>query len=146
MRKFKNLVIGGIESKIFNLIIITLAIVAVAVVAIAMYQRDMLTSLTAETSLKQQKKTSEIISETMSTVTRKSMERNTEMEAQISDEMFRDISARVQMVADYATKIFAEPDSYLPQAYTGPDASKDGVLFAQIIWADGTDPEDPGYF
>ena len=143
MRKFKNLVIGGIESKIFNLIIITLAIVAVAMVAIAMYQRDMLTSLTAETSLKQQKKTSEIISETMSTVTRKSMERNTEMEAQISDEMFRDISARVQMVADYATKIFAEPDSYLPQAYTGPDASKDGVLFAQIIWADGTDPEDP---
>ena len=143
MRKFKNLVIGGIESKIFNLIIITLAIVAVAVVAIAMYQRDMLTSLTAETSLKQQKKTSEIISETMSTVTRKSMERNTEMEAQISDEMFRDISARVQMVADYATKIFAEPDSYLPQAYTGPDVSKDGVLFAQIIWADGTDPEDP---
>ena len=143
MRKFKNLVIGGIGNKIFNLIIITLAIVAVAVVGIAMYQRNLLTTLTSETSVKQQEKTSEIISETMSTVTRKSMERNTEMEAQITDEMFRDISARVQMVADYATKIFAEPDSYLPQAYNGPDASKDGILFAQIIWADGVDPSDP---
>ena len=143
MRKFRNLVIGGIGSKIFNLILITLAVVAVAVVGIAIYQRDMLTSLTTETSLKQQEKTSEIISETMGTVARTRMERNTEMEAQITDEMFRDISARVRMVADYATKIFADPDSYLPQAYAGPDASMDGVLFAQMIWADVTDPSDP---
>ena len=143
MRKFRNLVIGGIGTKIFNLIIITLAVVAIAVVGIAMYQRNLLTTLTTETSLKQQEKTSEIISETMGTVARTSMERNTEMEAQITDEMFRDISARVRMVADYATKIFADPDSYLPQPYTGPDASRNGQLSAQIIWADGTDPEDP---
>ena len=144
MRKFRNLVIGGIGTKIFNLIIITLAMVAIAVVGIAMYQRNMLTSLTTETSLKQQEKTSEIISETMGTVARTSMERNTEMEAQITDEMFRDISARVRMVADYATKIFADPGSYLPQPYTGPDASRNGQLSAQIIWADGVDPTDPG--
>ena len=143
MRKFRNLVIGGIGTKIFNLIIITLAVVAIAVVGIAMYQRNLLTSLTTETSLKQQEKASGIISETMGTVARTSMERNTEMEAQITDEMFRDISARVRMVADYATKVLADPEGFPAVAFSGPDAALDGQLTAQIIWADGINPSDP---
>ena len=143
MRKFRNLVIGGIETKIFNLILITVIILSLAFLGVNLYQGNMLTSLTAETSVKQQETTSAIISETMSQVTRTSMERTTDMEAQIVNEMFRSIRAKVMTVADYAGKIFADPDSFPAKPYTGPDASLQGKMTAQVIWADSADPSDP---
>ena len=143
MRKFKNLVIGGIESKIFNLIVITVVLLATAFLLVSTNRTSMLSQLTTETSMRQQEATSEIISETMSQVTRLSMERTTGMEAEIVDEMFRDIRARVTLVADYAEKVFADPDSFPAKPYSGPDASLNGQLVAQMIMADDVDPEDP---
>ena len=143
MKKFRNLVIGGIETKVFNLILITIILLAVALGIITMSQNNMLAELTAETSVKQQESTSAIISETMNTVTRDSMLRTTEMEAKITDEMFRSTRARVAMVADYATKVFANPESFPAKPYSGPDASKQGQLVAQILWPESVDQEDP---
>ena len=143
MKKFRNLVIGGIETKVFNLILATVIVIMAAFTGVTYYQGNMLTELTAETSVRQQEATSGIISETMSLVIRNTMARTTDMESQIVDEMFRDIKARVLMVADYASKVLAEPDSFSAKPYAGPDASRDGELTAQVVWADGTDPEDP---
>ena len=143
MKKFRNIVIGGIETKIFNLILITVIVLAVAFGIIMLNQNNMLTKLTSETSVKQQESTSAIISETMSTVTRSSMQRTTEMEAQITDEMFKNAQARVAMVADYAAKIFADPDSFPAKPYAGPDASRQGQLTSQMIWPSTVDQTDP---
>ena len=143
MKKFRNLVIGGIENKIFNLILITVIVITAAFAGVTYYQGNMLTELTAETSVRQQEATSGIISETMSLVTRNTMARTTDMESQIVDEMFRDIKARVLMVADYASKVLAEPDSFSEKPYAGPDASRHGELAAQVLWAEDADPEDP---
>ncbi len=143
MKKIWKFVIGGIENKIFNLILVTVLLLTVAFSGISLYRSGMLSSLTAETSQKQQEATSEIISETMNTVTRTSMGRETDIEAEIVDEMFRGIRARVMMVADYAAKIFADPESYPAMPYAGPDAANHGQLAAQVLWADGVDPEDP---
>ena len=143
MKKIWKLVIGGIETKIFNLILVTVILLTAVFAGITVYQSGMLTSLTAETGKRQQESTSAIISETMSVVTRSSMERTTDLEAEIADGMFRSIKARVMMVADYAGKIFADPDRYTAKPYAGPDASLHGKLVAQVLWADGVDPEDP---
>ena len=143
MKKYWKLVIGGIETKVVNLILMTVILLSVAFVIISTNQSGMLASLTSETSKRQQEATSGIISETMSTVMRKSMERDTTMEAQFVDKMFQDIRSRVMMVADYAAKIFADPESFPPKPYAGPDASLNGQLVAQVVWADGVDPEDP---
>ena len=140
MKKYWKLVIGGIETKVVNLILMTVILLSVAFVIISTNQSGMLASLTSETSKRQQEATSGIISETMSTVMRKSMERDTAMEAQFVDKMFQDIRSRVMMVADYAAKIFADPESYPPKPYAGPDASLNGQLVAQVVWADGVDP------
>ena len=143
MKQYKKLVIGGIETKIFNLILLTVIILAATFLVLTLSQSKMLAALTTETSARQQETTSSIISDTMSQVTRKSMERTTEMEAKFVDEMFRDVQARVMLVNDYATKLFANPEDYPGRPYSGPDASLDGQLSAQILWADGVDPEDP---
>ena len=143
MRKFGKLVIGGIETKIVNLILITVILLTGAFAIVTAYQSKMLTSLTNDTGARQQETTSAIISDTMSQVTRTSMERTTNMEAQIVDDMFRNMRAGIVMVSDYAEKVFADPDGFPAKPYAGPDASLNGQLVAQIIWADGVDPQDP---
>ena len=143
MRKIKNLVIGGIENKIFNLILFTVILLTVAFMVINVSQNRMLAGLTAETSVRQQETTSSIISDTMAQVTRTSMGSTTSMEAQLVDDMFRDIRSRVMLISDYAAKVFADPDSFPARPYAGPDASLQGQLVAQMIWADGVDQEDP---
>ena len=100
MRRFKNLEIGGIESKVFNLILLTVIVLTVLFVIFSTSQSKMLSALTSETSVRQQQTTSGIISDTMTQVAQISMESITDMEAQIVDEMFQDIRARVMLVAD----------------------------------------------
>ena len=46
-------------------------------------------------------------------------------------------------LADSAAEILAHPENYSPQSYGGPDPEKDGEWAASVIYADGTDPEDP---
>ena len=116
MKKYKKLVIGGIETKIINLILLTVIILAGTFLALTLSQGKMLASLTEETSARQQENTSSIISETMSEVTRRSMERTTEMEARFVDEMFQGIRARVMLVKDYAEKLFADSENYPAKA------------------------------
>lgn len=113
MRKFRNLVIGGIENKIFNLILITVILLAMAFGIIMANQSGMLSALTQETGARQQENTFAIISETMDTVMHNSMKSTTEMEAQIVDKMFRDIRSRLLMVSDYAAKILAVRKDFL---------------------------------
>ena len=79
----------------------------------------------------------------MAQVTRKSMERTTALEAQVADGMFKGIESRVRLIADYAETMFADPESYPPKAYAGPDPANEGKAAAQVLWAEGTDPEDP---
>ncbi len=143
MKKIWNLIIGGIETKIFNLILLTVIMLSAAFAVITVSQSGMLSSLTTETSKRQQETTSGIISETMGQVATITMERTTDMETQIVNKMFADIQARVEMVSDYTSKVLGNPGSFHPMPYAGPDASLDGRLVAQVIWADGTDPEDP---
>ena len=61
MKKFKNLVIGGIETKVFNLILISILLVTVAGLLITNYQNGVLADLTAETSTRQREAIGTII-------------------------------------------------------------------------------------
>ena len=45
MKRFKNLVIGGIQNKIVNLILITVLLLTAAFVAVSSYNSNMLSQL-----------------------------------------------------------------------------------------------------
>ena len=94
MRKFRKITIGGIESKIFTLILVTVILLSVAFLAVSLYRSSMLTNLTAETSARQQETTSAIISGTMDQVMDSTMKNSSEMEAIIVDEMFSAAQSR----------------------------------------------------
>ncbi len=141
MRKIRNLVIGGIENKIFNLILISIILISLAFVAVSSYQRSLLSELTTETNERQQESISEITGSVMKQVVEKSMDRSTELEAAIANELFHGLANRVEMLGDYAQTLFTDPDSVTPMPYSGPDASKDGQVTAQLMLAEGVNED-----
>ena len=143
MKRFKNFVIGGIQSKVFNLILYTVLLLTAAFMAVSIYQNNTLTQLVADSSQRQQESISDITDQVMDAVVNQSLERSNRTNAAIVDAMFTDEARRVMFLADYATKLFAHPEEYEPKPYHGPRAEDDGKWTAKVIYAPGVDPEDP---
>ncbi len=142
MRKFKNLVIGGIENKVVNLILITVALLIVLFAVAGVYQNRTLTALSTEAGERQKSETAALTTELLDTVTRISIDRMTTREARIVDEMFRGVKAQVTLLAQYAQVMFASPESYAPGLPGGPETVTPGRLGAYIVMAAGVEPQD----
>ena len=95
MRRVKNLVIGGIQSKVFNLILVTVILLTAAFTAVSVYHNNMLANLAAESGEKQKTAISDITDSVMKTVVEQSMGRATELESYLADEMFHGLQTRV---------------------------------------------------
>ncbi len=143
MKRIRNLVIGGIQSKIFNLIIVTVVLLSAVNMVVYLYHNKMLTQLAEESGRQQQEAIAEITDSVMDQVVVQALDRSNRSEALIADEMFESTRNRIAFLADYAEKMFANPEKYTPQPYKGPDLALDGVWSAKVIYADGVDPADP---
>ena len=139
MKKIKNLVIGGIENKVFNLVLWTVILLAVTFSAITAYNSKMLTKLTEETNQKQLESISASTAEMIDEVIDSTMARTTELGAMISDELFSGLGIRVQMLGEYATKLFSGETDVRPVSYKSPDPDKEGEVTTQLILADGVE-------
>ena len=143
MKKYKNISIGGIQQKIFNLVLIMLLLVVAAYTVVIFYQANQLTQLVTDTNEKQRQSISAITSQTMDGVIAASLGRSTQMEAEIADDMFEGVANVVRMTADYAEKLFESPENYAPFPVSLPNASDDGNVSVQLLTEDGVDPQDP---
>ena len=143
MKKVRNLVIGGIENKVFNLILAAVLLTAVVFMCGFIYQNKMLEDLSAESSQKQQESITGFIGQVMDSVVQETMDRNTGMEAEIMNEMFSDLETRVRMMGDYAQKLFDDESNVIPDVFAAPDPALDGQVTAQLILADGVEVDDP---
>ena len=141
MKKIRNLVIGGIENKVFNLILAAVLITALVFMGGFIYQNRMLEQLSRESSEKQQESITGFINQVMDQVVQQTMDRNTEQEAALADEMFHDLETRVRMMANYAQKLFEDEDLKVdrPSVFTTPDPARDGEITPQLILAKGVD-------
>ena len=143
MKRFKHLVLGGIEQKVFNLILATVILLAGAFFAVSLRHNNMLTDLAAESSARQQTAITDITNSVMTSVVEQSMSRATELEAYIADEMFRGLESRVSMLGEYARKLFAGPEAHPRAAWSAPDPRDNGKAAAQLLLAEGVDASDP---
>ncbi len=143
MKKFKNFVFGGIETKLFNLILICVIVITATGFLVTNYQNNVLSQLTAETSVRQRETIGEITDSVMQQVIEQNMDRIIGMEAYIADEMFRELRNRVQIMAEYSLSLFRDPEAVEPGAYRLPDASLEGKLTPKMLLAEGIDPNDP---
>ena len=143
MKKFRKLVIGGIESKILLLILLTVALFALAFFIANGSQNRMLNALRTETSNRQQNSISRITDSVMDQVVRENIANITRLQAAGTDEMFRRLELRVKLAAEHAAEILYAPEKYAPAPYAPPRAELDGVLSVQATYAAGVDAADP---
>ena len=143
MKKFGKLNLSGIRNKIFILILITVFLSAAAFFAVTAYQNNMLTHLTAETSRKQLSSISAITDSVMTQTVRETLIRTTALEAQVTDEIFRDAQTWVATLSRYVLGLYSSPDAFSAQLYEIPDAARNDELTTQVLFANNANPSDP---
>ena len=144
MKKFKHFVIGGIENKIFNLVIITIMLILAAYGIVLFVQTNMLTKLLTETTEKQKESISAITSQTMDGVLQTSLTKQTLLEAYLADATFSSLQSQVKMLSDYATKLYSDPENAPSEMPLTPDQFNSKELSAQLLFADGVNLEEDG--
>ena len=110
MKKYKNLVIGGIQQKVFNVMLVTILLLVAAYTAVIVYQAVNLKKLTAETSLRQKEAIVEISGTTMDAVVADSLASRTEMSAKLADDLFAKLASTVRILADSAEDLLQSPE------------------------------------
>ena len=142
MKKYKNIVIGGIENKVFNLILGTIILIAALFVVVNLYQNSILKEVSAEGNQKQQEALTETTNAIMGQVVDQSMSKTTNLEARIADEFFHSLTVRVQMMGQYAQKLFDEPETAGRGDIEGPNPADKGKVVPQLILANGVEREE----
>ena len=141
MRKVKNLVIGGIESKVVNLILITVLMISLAYNGAIIYQNRVLTQLSAENNEKQEQALTQIAGGVMDAVVESGLNDKTSLQAQLTDEVFHNLAIRVQIMGEYAEKLLSDPEGNPRKEYAAPDSARNGEIVAQTILASDVDEE-----
>lgn len=143
MKKYKNLVIGGIQQKVFNVMLVTILLLVAAYTAVIVYQAVNLKKLTAETNLRQKEAIVEISGTTMDAVVADSLASRTEMSAKLADDLFAKLASTVRILADSAEELLQSPELYPARPFALPDASLDGTITMQLVGETGGMPGDP---
>ena len=141
MRKVKNLVIGGSESKVVNLILITVLMISLAYNGAIIYQNRVLTQLSAENNEKQEQALTQIAGGVMDAVVESGLNDKTSLQAQLTDEVFHNLAIRVQIMGEYAEKLLSDPEGNPRKEYAAPDSARNGEIVAQTILASDVDEE-----
>ena len=141
MRKVKNLVIGGIESKVVNLILIMVLMISLAYNGAIIYQNRVLTQLSAENNEKQEQALTQIAGGVMDAVVESGLNDKTSLQAQLTDEVFHNLAIRVQIMGEYAEKLLSDPEGNPRKEYAAPDSARNGEIVAQTILASDVDEE-----
>ena len=139
MKKVRNLVIGGIESKVVNLILVSILLIAAVFLASMLTQGSLLAHLTQETNEKQLSAMTGTTTVVVDTVIEQHLDRITDLEAGETNEIFRDLSIRVRMLSEYAQKLLDDPDSVPRAPWARPDTAHDGKLFVKALFAEGVE-------
>ena len=85
MKKIRNIVLGGIQQKVFNLVLITIILVVAAYTAVIVYQVGYINTLVTDTNNQQKQSIIATSRETMDAVIQNSLSTDTKMEAMIAD-------------------------------------------------------------
>ena len=142
MKRFKNLVIGGIESKVLALVLVSMLLVAAVFVASMLTQNKVLTDLTRETSERQLASVTGTTEAVIHTVIEQNMDRLTEMQAKLTDELFHDRAVSVQLLGDYASKLLTNMDLVPYAPWERPDASREGEMMVKALFSEGLNEAD----
>ena len=111
MKSNKDLLTGGIQSKIFRLILLTVALLTAVYAAMSLVHSNMLSRLVAESGEKQQSSIAGTTSSVMDQAVMQTLERANRTEARIANDLFDAARDRVVFLGDCAAKLLAQKGS-----------------------------------
>ena len=142
MKVIRGIKFGGLQQKIFNLMLIFIVAIIGAYAAVSVYQQKSLTGIVQEATGQQQASITAVSESTMEAVLEASLTQSTALQAYIADDLFADVRSDVLTLQAFAEELFEHADSFAAHPVSPPSASNDGVATAQLIHEDGVDPAD----
>ena len=140
MKYIRGIKLGGLQQKIFNLMLIFIIALIGIFAAVTVYQQRNLTKIVEEASVSQQESITKVSEMTMETVLELSMTKSTALQAYIAGDLFGDVRSDVETLKAFATELFAHSENFAPHPFYPPDKLKDGVPTVQFQHEPGVDP------
>lgn len=142
MRIIRGIKLGGLQQKVFNLMLIFIVALIGAYAAVSVYQQKNLTGVVQEASIEQQASITAVSEETMEAVLDASTTQSTALQAYIADELFADVRTDVLTLQAFAEELFKNADSFSDHPIYAPSAANDGRPSALLVHEAGVDPAD----
>ncbi len=140
MRIIRGIKIGGLQQKLFNLMLIFVLALVIVFVAVSVYQQRNLKSVVEDASTRQQTAITEVSEATMEAVLQTSMARTTALQAYIAGDLFGDVKTDVLTLHAIASELFAHEERIEPRPFYAPDRANDGIASVQMQHESGVDP------
>ena len=142
MRIIRGFKIGGLQQKIFNLVLIFILMIIGVYVGVNVWNQRNLVKVVQDAGDRQQESIVNISGQTMEAVLNASMKRMTALQAYIADDLFGDVRSDVMTLQTIAEKLFENADEIAPRQVYEPSADMEGIPSVQLIHEDGVNPED----
>ena len=140
MKIVKGIKIGGLQQKIFNLVLVFILLLIGVYSAVSYQMQRGLTKVVTEAGAQQQQSITEISEQTMDAVLNTAMTQTTALQGYIADDLFNDVRTDVQTLQAFAAELFAHAEFFPAHPVDVPDAANDGKAAAMLIHEEGTDP------
>ncbi len=147
MKKIGGITVGGLQQRIFNLMLVFILALVGAYMAVSAYQAKNLERIVREAETGQQASIAAISEETMHAVAESTLKKSTALQAYIAGDLFGDVKTDVLTLQTLAEEIFAHAEGMPRQAVSGPKAENDGaasVMALREAGAGGGDSEALG--
>ncbi len=141
MKIINGIKFGGLQQKIFNLMLLFIVALIGAYVAVSVYQQRNLANVVQQASAEQQASITAVSEETMSAVLETTMAKSTALQAYIADDLFGDVRTGVLTMQAFAEQLFAHGENFASRTVDPPSAANEGVPCAQLIHEAGATPE-----
>ena len=142
MKVFRGLKIGGLQQKIFNLVLVFVLLVIAIFAVMTGWLRQNLAKLVQETNGKQQESIVEVSEQTMESILNISMSQSTALQGYIADDLFSDVRTDVVTLQAFATQLFEHSEIFSPHPVAVPSAANDGTATVMLVHEKNADPEN----
>ena len=140
MKVVKGLKIGGLQQKIFNLVLLFILLLMGVYAAVTVWHQRSLTEIVQNASAQQQESIIDVSEQTMETVLNISMTQTTALQGYIADDLFNDVRTDVLTLQAFATELFDHSDIFSVHTVEPPSVDNDGKAAVMLIHEEGADP------
>ncbi len=140
MKIIKGIKIGGLQQKIFNLVLAVIVLLIGVYSAVGYMQQKGLAKVVGEAGARQQQSITEISEQTMDAVLNTTLTQTTALQGYIADDLFNDVRTDVQTLQAFATELFEHAEYFPAHPVDVPDAANDGKATAMLVHEEGADP------